>query len=115
VTALLWLVAHVVQAANAGTPDVTQAFGNLWAYVGAFATSAALAGLKKVDTSITNSGLFRKLQPVITLGGAFAASALASHTRVTFDPTTLASAPLATVAAVTLAELGQHFFGKPKA
>lgn len=101
---LLLCVAGLVQTAS--TPDLGAAFGNLWAYAGAIATTAALGAVKGLDTKLTNAPLFRKLQPLITLGGAFGAAALANKTGVTFDPSTLASAPIATVVALTIAELG---------
>lgn len=94
------------------SPDTAAAFGNLWAYGGALVTSALLSAVKKTDTSLTNSTVFRKLQPVITLAGAFGAAALAAHGGPTIDPSTFASAPLATVVSVTAVELLSLFTKK---
>lgn len=97
--------AGATAAAAQATTDPTAAFGNLWAYAGALATSAALGGVKTLDTRLTNATWFRKLQPAITLAGAFGAAALASHGGPPIDPSAFASAPLATVATVTAVEL----------
>ena len=72
---------------------------------GAVATSYVLSKVKGLDTAITSSGLFRKLQPVITLGGAFLAPWVAQKVGVSVDPSAFTAAPLATVVAVTSAEL----------
>lgn len=103
--ACVLIVTGATVAVAQATTDPTAAFGNLWAYAGALATSAALGGVKSLDTRLTNSPWFRKLQPVITLAGAFGAAALASHGGPSIDPSAFASAPLATVATVTAAEL----------
>jgi len=92
-------------AAQTATQPTAQAFGNFWAYAGALATSAILGGVKKLDTSVTNSSLFRKLQPVITLAGSFGLAALAAHGGPSVDPSMLTTAPVATLAAITIAEL----------
>src|SRR6266545_2019568 len=78
---------------------------SLFAYAGAVATSAALGAVKGLDLRVTNAPLFRKLQPVITLGGAFLVPWVAQHAGVPIDPGALASAPVATIATITAAEL----------
>src|SRR5260370_12315895 len=109
---LLMVGAHALNAlqAAAGSPDP---FSQALAYVGALATSALLGVVKKLDTTVTNSSLFRKLQPVVVLGGAVAMPWIVSHTGLTVDPQAFASAPLATVATVTVAELLSLFLKKP--
>jgi len=77
---------------------------DLASILGAVATSAVLAASKTFDTRFTNSTLFRKLQPVFTLGGAYLAPVLASH-GLAIDPSTFAAAPLATTGAIVAAEL----------
>ena len=108
---VLSLVGAVGVAAQASV-DPAAAFGNLWAYAGALATTAVLGGVKSLDTKITNATLFRKLQPVFTLAGAFGAAALASHGGPTVDPSMFTSAPLATVVSVTAVELLSLFTKK---
>lgn len=99
---LATLALPVMQALPAQPHDVVS---NLFAVGGALATSALLGASKKYDTSLTNSKVFRKLQPVITLAGAFAAPLIASHLGVQFDPTVFATAPASAIAAITAAEL----------
>lgn len=97
----LALVLAVQADTAAAASGLAGSFGSLWAFAGAFATSAALAFVKTFDTTLTSSALFRKLQPVITLAGAW----LLGQVGATVDPVALTTAPLATVAAVTVAEL----------
>jgi len=49
--------------------------------------------------------VFRKLQPLVTLGGAFAAPWLASKLGVQIDPGAWTAAPLGTVITIAGAEL----------
>lgn len=77
--------------------------------LGAVVTSGLLAAGKTLDTKVTNSSVFRKMQPAITLGGALLAPTLAHYS---VDPTTFAAAPLATVGAVLGAELLSLFTKK---
>src|SRR6267142_2816920 len=79
--------------------------GQLLALGGAVLTSFGLSKVKGLDTRVTNSAVFRKLQPVITLGGAFLGPYLAGKLGVSIDPAAWAAAPLATVVTVTGAEL----------
>ena len=77
----------------------------LFAVGGAFATSAILAGAKKFDTRVTNATLFRKVQPLITLGGAFLSPLIAQKLGVQIDPSAYGAAPASAIAAVAAAEL----------
>jgi len=77
----------------------------LLAYGGALGTSALLGLSKKADTAITNSSFYRKLQPFITLGGAFLVPWVAAHTGVAVDPSAFAVAPTATVVTIGAVEL----------
>jgi hypothetical protein len=86
--------------------------GQLLAFAGAVGTSYLLGFAKKLDTTVTNAPLFRKLQPLVTLGGAFLAPWVASHMGVTIDPSAFAAAPLATVATIAAAELLSLFAKK---
>lgn len=90
-----------LQAGGASAPTL----GSLIALAGAVATSFALAGVKKTDTSISNSDVFKKLQPFITLGGAYFAPWLSAKLGVQVDPQAFAAAPLATVITIGSAEL----------
>lgn len=90
----------VVQAVTA--PSI----GQLLAFGGALLTSFGLSRVKGLDTTVTNSAVFRKLQPVITLGGAFLAPVVAQKLGVTIDPASWSAAPLATVVTIAGAELG---------
>jgi len=92
---------YVLQA----VADTTNAWGMLFNFAGAFATSAILAQAKKTDFSLTNSALFRKFQPVLTLAGAFAAPYVASWASSGVDISGLGAAPIATVGTVVAAEL----------
>ena len=80
--------------------------GQFLALGGAVLTSFGLSKVKNLDTSVTNSAVFRKLQPAITLGGAFLAPYLGAKLGVSVDPGTWSAAPIATLMAVTGAELG---------
>lgn len=91
-----------LQAAQPALPSL----GQLLAFGGAILTSFGLSKVKGLDTSITNSPVFRKLQPLVTLGGAFAAPWLAQHVGIAVDPATWTAAPLATVVTIAGAELG---------
>lgn len=93
------------EIATAQSAQGTDPLSALIALGGAMLTSTLLGGVKKLDTSITNAPLFRKLQPVITLGGAFLMPWVASHVGVNVDPSALAAAPIATIATITGAEL----------
>jgi hypothetical protein len=93
----------LMQATGPQLPPAT--WGTAITLGGALLTSFLLSKAKKLDTSVTNSGVFRKVQPVITLGGAFLAPYLAQHLGVTIDPGSWAAAPLATVATIVGAEL----------
>ena len=86
------------------TPDLPSV-GTLLMYGGALLTSYGLSKAKTLDTSVTNSPWFRKVQPVITLGGAFLAPYLASKLGVSIDPSSWGQAPLATVITVAGAEV----------
>jgi hypothetical protein len=92
----------VLQAAQPALPTV----GQFLALGGALLTSFGLGKVKGLDTTVTNSTVFRKLQPVITLGGAFLAPLIAQKLGVTIDPSAWGAAPLATVITITGAELG---------
>ncbi len=84
---------------------VTNPLSALLTFGGAAATSAILGGVKSLDYKVTNAPLFRKAQPLITLGGAFLTPWVAQHIGVNVDPASFATAPVATVAAITGAEL----------
>src|SRR5262245_65227141 len=75
------------------------------AVVGAYGTSALLAQTKKLDYKLVQVPIFKKLQPVITLAGAFAAPILASKLGVRFDPSVYSVAPISAIGAITTAEL----------
>lgn len=75
---------------------------DLLAIAGAVGTSALLAVSKQFDSRVTSAPLFRKLQPAITLAGAFFAPFLAAHG---VSSASLTTAPLATVGAIVGAEL----------
>lgn len=92
----------VLVLVQAATPSL----GQLLAFGGALLTAFGLSKVKNLDTTVTNSQVFRKLQPVITLGGAFLAPWLAGHVGVTIDPSAWSAAPLATVVTIAGAELG---------
>lgn len=100
--ALVSLLPFDVALAQASGGDP---FSNLLAYGGAFLTSALLGGAKRLDTQITNAPLFRKLQPFITLGGAFLAPLIASKVGLNVDPSAFTAAPIATVVTIGAAEL----------
>jgi hypothetical protein len=72
---------------------------------GALGTSFLLSRVKGLDYAVTNGRLFRKLQPLVTLGGAVAAPWIVSRTGYALDPAALGAAPLATVLAITAAEV----------
>ncbi len=91
----------IFQAAQPALPTV----GQLFAFGGALLTSFGLSKAKGLDTTVTNSAVFRKLQPVITLGGAFLAPVIAQKLGVQIDPSSWAAAPLATVITIAGAEL----------
>jgi hypothetical protein len=95
----------MLELMQGATPAPADTLGGVLAVVGALGTSAVLGLVKGLDTKVTQAPLFRKLQPVITLGGAFAAPWLAAHVGVAVDPSAFAAAPVATVAAITVAEL----------
>lgn len=80
--------------------------GSFLALGGALLTSFGLSKVKGLDTAVTNSQTFRKLQPLVTLGGAFLAPYLGAKFGVQLDPSTWVAAPLATVVTITGAELG---------
>lgn len=94
------LVLPLQQAVTSGA-----GVGALITYAGAVATSALLGVVKKTDTTVTNSAVFRKLQPFITLGGAFLAPWAATHLGATVDPAVFAQAPLASLVTIGGAEL----------
>ncbi len=102
-------ILNALQAA-AGSPDP---FSQALAYAGALGTSALLGVVKKLDTTVTNSSLFRKVQPVVVLGGAFAMPWVVAHTGLTVDPQAYAAAPIATVATIVVAELLSLLAKKP--
>lgn len=91
----------VMQANGATAPTL----GSLIALAGAVVTSFALGAVKKTDTAISNSDVFKKLQPFITLGGAYFAPWLSSKLGVQVDPQAFVAAPLATVVTIGSAEL----------
>lgn len=92
----------ILQAAQPALPSV----GQVLALGGALLTSFGLSKAKGLDTTVTNSVVFRKLQPVITLGGAFLAPVIAQKLGVQIDPAAWGAAPLATVITIAGAELG---------
>ncbi len=92
----------IIQATQPMLPTV----GQFLAVGGALLTSFGLGKVKGLDTTVTNSTVFRKLQPLITLGGAFLAPFVAAKVGVQIDPSAWAAAPLATVVTITGAELG---------
>jgi hypothetical protein len=94
----------VADTAAAVAPHL-DAVGTLFAVGGAFATSALLATTHHFDTKVTNAKLFRKAQPLITLGGAFLSPFLAAKLGVQIDPSAYSAAPASTVAAIAAAEL----------
>ncbi len=79
--------------------------GTLLAYGGALLTSFGLSKVKGLDTAVTNSPVFRKVQPLVTLAGAAFLPWLGAKLGVQLDPGSLAAAPLATVVTVVGAEL----------
>lgn len=85
--------------------DPAMVWGTLFTAVGAVGTSAVLGMAKRTDAKVFRSPLFRKLQPVITLGGALFAPWVASHASSHVDITGLGAAPIATLATVVGAEL----------
>ena len=84
---------------------VSNPWGDVFAFVGAFGTSAVLGMAKRTDAALFNKPLFRKLQPAITLLGAVAAPYIASVASSGVDISGLGQAPTATLAAVVGAEL----------
>lgn len=108
VTLLLLAAALVVAVQDSTTAGVItgpgSALGALFAAGGALATSALLGGVKTLDTRVTRSTLFRKVQPGITLGGALLAPLIASKLGVAVDPSQWSAAPLATVFTLMVAE-----------
>jgi hypothetical protein len=106
VAACTLLVLPAIAAAAQQQPTAFQShLGALLSFAGAFATSAALAGVKNLDTRTTNSKAFRKLQPVLTVVGALAAPLLGQKLGVQLEPGALAAAPWGSIAAITAAEL----------
>lgn len=99
------VLAQGIQDTLAVVGPTADTLGTLWAWGGAFATAAILSGTKKMDTTVTNSKLFRKIQPLITLAGAFAAPLVAGKLGVQIDPAAYGAAPASTVAAILTAEL----------
>jgi drug/metabolite transporter (DMT)-like permease len=96
----------VVTALGQDPGGVAAPLGVLWTIGGAVLTSFLLGQAKTLDTTVTNSPLVRKLQPAITLGGAYLAPWLATHVGgFTLDPSAFAVAPFATLATVLGAEL----------
>lgn len=96
---------HLLALLQAATPSLPT-LGQALALGGALLTSFGLSKAKGLDTTVTNSAVFRKLQPVITLGGAFLAPLIAQKLGVQIDPSAWAAAPLSTVVTITGAELG---------
>ena len=96
---------HLLAILQAATPSLPTV-GQFLAVGGALLTSFGLSKVKGLDTTVTNSSVFRKLQPVLTLGGAFLAPLIANKLGVQIDPSAWAAAPLATVVTITGAELG---------
>lgn len=83
----------------------TNAWGTLFAAVGAIGTSAVLGMAKRTDAKIFRSPLFRKIQPALTLLGAVAAPWVASQASSGVDISGLGAAPVATLMTVVGAEL----------
>ena len=100
---LLLTLMLLLQTTGPQLPPAT--WGTAITLGGALVTSFLLGKAKGIDSTITASPVFRKLQPVLTLGGAFLAPYLAQHLGVTIDPASWAAAPLATVATIVGAEL----------
>jgi phage tail sheath gpL-like len=98
---LLAVVAVIQQAAD----PTAQAWGTLFAAVGAVGTSAILAAVKRTDYSVAQNKLFRKIQPALTFIGAVAAPYVASVASSGVDISGLGNAPIATLATVLGAEL----------
>lgn len=99
------LVLGVQDSTTAGIiTGPTSALGALFAAGGALATSAILGGVKNLDSQIVRSTVFRKVQPVITLGGALLAPLIAAKLGVQADPSQWSAAPLATVFTLVIAE-----------
>ncbi len=94
------MFAEIMQIAP---PDT--ALGIALAAMGAIATSSALAWSKTTDAKIVQKPLFRKLQPVFTLGGALFAPWFASKLGMPIDTSAFGAAPVATLATVVGAEL----------
>lgn len=87
-------------------PDVpSQAWGDLFSFVGAFGVAGVLGFAKKSDAKLFQQPLFRKLQPVITLAGAALAPWVASIASSHVDISGFGAAPIATLSAVVGAEL----------
>ncbi len=108
VTGLGALAAKVVIATVVVMLQVVQPadpVSNLVTFAGGLGVVAVLGAVKHLDTSVTNSSLYRKLQPLIALGGTFAVPWAAAHLGVALDPNALANAPLATVVSIGAAEL----------
>lgn len=82
---------------------------NLIVAAGAAVSVYALGAVKRTDSKITNSPVYRKLQPFLALGGAIGLPLLAGKIGVQVDPQALLNAPLATLFSVGVAELGSHF------
>ena len=85
---------------------------NLLVAASAAASVFALGAVKRTDSSITNSPIYRKLQPFLALGGAIGLPLLAGKIGVQIDPQALLNAPLATLVSIGAGELGNHLFGK---
>ena len=99
------LVVAVQDSTTAGViTGPGSAIGALFATGGALVTSALLGGVKTLDSRVVRSTVFRKAQPIVTLGGALLAPLIASKLGVAVDPSQWSAAPLATVFTVVLAE-----------
>jgi hypothetical protein len=95
------VAAMIMQAVEVSGDPVS----NLIMLAGAAASVYTLGAVKRLDTRVTNSKAFRKLQPFLALGGAIGLPLLAGKIGVQIDPQALVNAPLATLVSIGAAEL----------
>lgn len=74
-------------------------------WAAAFGATALLGAVKRTDAALTKGAVYRKAQPFVALGLAYAAPWLALHFGAAVDPAAFAAAPLATLSAIGVAEL----------
>lgn len=97
--------AAVVVQAISDTVISTDPVSNLLTLAGGVASVFVLGAVKRTDSRVTNSKVFRKLQPFLALGGALGLPLLAGKIGVQVDPQALLNAPLATIVSIGAAEL----------